>query len=136
MTSNRCRRPDGSMRPSRACRAMPPADACPAHRSQTAKARPARRAFVFSGPCREEDIMPSIIETTVYCLDELLDAGKEKARAWYRESGLDYDWFDFVYEDFERVCAIVGVRLDTVQVRLFGGGTRQEPCIRFSGFWN
>src|SRR3546814_8954850 len=80
--------------------------------------------------------MPSIIETTVYCLDELPDAGKEKARAWYRESCLDYDWFDFVYEDFERVCAIVGVRLDTVQVRLIGGGTRQEPCIRFSGFWN
>ena len=80
--------------------------------------------------------MPSIIETTVYCIDELPDAGKEKARAWYRESCLDYDWFDFVYEDFERVCAIVGVRLDTVQVRLIGGGTRQEPCIRFSGFWN
>ncbi|AVA14721.1 antitoxin of toxin-antitoxin stability system [Sphingopyxis sp. MG] len=80
--------------------------------------------------------MPSIIETTVYCLDELPDAGKEKARAWYRESCLDYDWFDFVYEDFERVCAIVGVRLDTVPVRLFGGGTRRKPCIWFSGFWS
>src|SRR3546814_2521028 len=45
----------------------------------------------FPAPCREEDIMPSIIETTVYCLDELPDAGKEKARAWYRESGLDYE---------------------------------------------
>jgi hypothetical protein len=80
--------------------------------------------------------MPSIIETTVYCLDELPDAAKEKARAWYREGGFDYDWFDFVYEDFERVCDILGVRLDTVPVRLVGGGTRHKPCIWFSGFWS
>jgi hypothetical protein len=76
--------------------------------------------------------MPSIIETTDYCLDELPDAGKEKARAWYREGGFDYDWFEFVYEDFERVCDILGVRLDTIPVRLFGGGTRRKPCIWFS----
>lgn len=64
--------------------------------------------------------MPSIIETTVYSIDELPDAGKEKARGWYREGGLDYDWYDFVYEDFERVCAIFGISLDTVTVRLSG----------------
>jgi hypothetical protein len=80
--------------------------------------------------------MPSIIETTVYYFDELPDAGKEKARAWYCEGGLDYDWFDFVYEDFERVCDILGIRLDTVPVRIFGGGTRHKPCIWFSGFWS
>src|SRR3546814_8876729 len=72
--------------------------------------------------------MPSIIETTVYCLDELPEAAKEKARAWYREGGFDYDWFEFVYEDFERVCDILGVRLDMTSVRLFGGGTRRKPC--------
>ena len=31
--------------------------------------------------------MPEIIETTVYRLDELSDAAKDKARAWYREGG-------------------------------------------------
>src|SRR3546814_4556596 len=80
--------------------------------------------------------MPSIIETTVYCLDELPEAAKEKARAWYREGGFDYDWFEFVYEDFERVCDILGVRLDMTSVRLFGGGTRRKPCIWFSGCWS
>ena len=45
--------------------------------------------------------MPEIIETTVYRLDELSDAAKEKARAWYREGGFDYDWFESVYDDFE-----------------------------------
>lgn len=80
--------------------------------------------------------MPSIIETTVYCLDELPEAAKEKARAWYREGGFDYDWYEFVYEDFERVCDILGVCLDTTSLRLFGGGTRRKPCIWFSGFWS
>ena len=80
--------------------------------------------------------MPSIIQTTVCCLDELPEAAKEKARAWYREGGFDYDWFEFVYEDFERVCDILGVCLDKTSVRLFGGGTRRKPCIWFSGFWS
>jgi len=78
--------------------------------------------------------MPEIIETTVYRLDELSDAAKEKARAWYREGGFDYDWFECVYDDFERIAEILGLRLKTRVVRLFGGGTRQKPCIWFSGF--
>lgn len=80
--------------------------------------------------------MPEIIETTVYRLDELSDAAKQKARAWYREGSFDYDWFESVYDDFERICAIIGVRLDTQSVRLYGGGTRQKPAIWFSGFWS
>jgi hypothetical protein len=80
--------------------------------------------------------MSEIIETAVYRLDELSDEAKGKARAWYRQVGLDYDWFEFVYEDFERICAILGVDLGTVSVRLYGGGARQKPCIWFSGFWS
>jgi len=80
--------------------------------------------------------MPEIIETTVYRLDELSDAAKEKARAWYREGGFDYDWYDAVYEDFQRIAEILGISLKTRPVRLYGGGTRQEPCIWFRGFWS
>nr|WP_292053745.1 hypothetical protein [Mesorhizobium sp.] len=80
--------------------------------------------------------MPEIIETTVYRLDELSEAAKEKARAWYREGAFDHDWFEFVYDDFERICEILGVELKTRAVRLMGGGTRQKPCIWFSGFWS
>ncbi|MGE3874072.1 MAG: antitoxin of toxin-antitoxin stability system, partial [Parvibaculaceae bacterium] len=78
--------------------------------------------------------MPEIITTTVYRLDELSDAVKENARAWYHDGGVDHDWFEFVYDDFERICDILGVRLKTIPVRLYGGGTRQKPCIWFSGF--
>ena len=79
--------------------------------------------------------MPRIVETTVYRLDELSDDAKECARTWYRQ-GSDDDWWEFVYDDFERVCAILGVRLKTRPIRLMGGGTRSKRCIWFSGFWS
>ena len=73
--------------------------------------------------------MPQIIETTVYTIDELSDAAKENARVWYRHQGLHDDWYDFVYEDFETICGILGVTLATTPVRLYGGGTRDKPHI-------
>ena len=80
--------------------------------------------------------MSKVIETTVYRLDELSEAAKDNARAWYREGGFDYDWYDAVYEDFRRIADILGIRIKTRTVRLMGGGVRQEPCIWFTGFWS
>lgn len=80
--------------------------------------------------------MPEMIETTVYRLDELPGVAKDKARAWYREGGFDYDWYDAVYEDFQRIAEIIGIRFKTRTVRLLGGGSRQEPRIWFRGFWS
>lgn len=80
--------------------------------------------------------MPEIIEITVYRLDELSERAKENARAWYRETGLDYEWYHSAFEDFERICAILGISLKSNPVRLYGGGTRAKPCIYFNGFWN
>ena len=80
--------------------------------------------------------MPQIIETTVYHLDELPDGARDKARAWYREHIVDDDWFEFVYEDFETICAILGVRLKTRSVPLMNGGTRSKSQVFFSGFWS
>ncbi|MBZ0140569.1 MAG: antitoxin of toxin-antitoxin stability system [Pseudorhodoplanes sp.] len=78
--------------------------------------------------------MPHIIETTVYELHELGGAAKDKARAWFREGVGDYDWHDFIFDDFEEVCRILGIELKTYPVRLMGGGTRQKPSIWFTGF--
>jgi len=80
--------------------------------------------------------MPEIVCTTVYQFPELSDAAKEKARSWYRELGAHDDWWDAVYDDFERICDILGIHLKTTPVRLMGGGTRQKRCIWFSGFWS
>ena len=80
--------------------------------------------------------MPQVVEITVYTIDELSDAAKEAARAWYRESCLDYEWYDFVYEDFQTICGILGVTLRTSPVRLYGGGTRDKPHLWWTGFWS
>lgn len=78
--------------------------------------------------------MPEVIETTVYTFDELDEPARERARDWYRQASADEDWHEFVFEDFERVCELLGVVLATRSVRLYGGGTRQKSCIWFSGF--
>ena len=80
--------------------------------------------------------MPRTVETTVYELEELPDTAKEGARAWYRETCLDHEWYDAVFEDFETICRILGVTLRTSPVRLFGGGTREKPHLFFRGFWS
>jgi len=78
--------------------------------------------------------MPEVIETTVYTLQELDSHAKGRARDWYRQASSQDDWHASVFEDFELICAILGVSLKTRPVRLYGGGTWQEPCIWFSGF--
>jgi hypothetical protein len=80
--------------------------------------------------------MPRIVETAVYTLSELSEDGRDKARAWYRETAFCDDWYDFVYEDFKIICSLLGVQLKTRSVLLCGGGTRSKPCIYFSGFWS
>jgi hypothetical protein len=78
--------------------------------------------------------MPEIVSTTVYRLDELDEAARARARTWFRTGMLDEDWYEFVYDDFEQICRILGVELSTRSVPLYGGGTRSAPCIWFSGF--
>ena len=78
--------------------------------------------------------MPRSVTTAVYSIGELSDEAKEAARSWYRDQGLHDEWYDFVYEDFETVCRIIGITLGTTPVRLYGGGTRDKPQIYFQGF--
>jgi hypothetical protein len=78
--------------------------------------------------------MPVIVETEVFAFDELTGAAREKAREWYRQGNLEYEWWDMVYSDFETICDILGIALKTYPVTLMGGGTRRKPCIYFRGF--
>ena len=80
--------------------------------------------------------MPQVIATTVYRLEELPEGARDRARAWYREDGFDYDWYDAIYEDFQRIAEILGIRLKTRVSRLVSGRTREDPCIWFTGFWS
>lgn len=76
-----------------------------------------------------------VMETTVYRFDELSDRAKERARDWFREGALDYDWWDSIYEDAATCGEILGINLRQKPVKTMGGSTRYEPAIYFSGFY-
>lgn len=78
--------------------------------------------------------MSRMISTTVYQLDELSAPAREKARVWYSEGGLEYDWYSDIYEDFTQVCNILGVRLNARIVTTVGSSHRKKTCVWFSGF--
>ena len=72
-----------------------------------------------------------VVTTNVFQFDELSDDAKEKAREWFRAGSLDYEWWDAVYDDAERIAEIIGVEFSTRPVQLMGGGIRRDPCIYF-----
>jgi hypothetical protein len=71
------------------------------------------------------------IETTVYKYDELpTDAAKERAREWWLRDGLNYDWYDSVYEDAKAIGAILGFTIDRIS---FSGFYSQGDGASFVG---
>lgn len=79
-----------------------------------------------------------IVSQEVYKFDELSNAAKEAARAWYRDGLLDYDWYDAVYEDAERIAVIFGIDLDRRNTgrKTFDGNEATKVAIYFSGFYS
>lgn len=57
----------------------------------------------------------------LYTFEELSEDAKEKAREWYRQGALDYEWWNFVFEDAKTIGALMGIEIDQ---------------IYFSGFWS
>ena len=42
-------------------------------------------------------------ETKLYKFEELSEDSKEKAMEWWREGGLDYEWWDCVVDDAKEI---------------------------------
>ena len=81
--------------------------------------------------------MPQTIEVTVYSFDELSAEAKERAREWWREaSASDNDFADHVTDRLLEAAEALGFRIGTHTVRLYGGGSRQEPNVWWSGFYS
>lgn len=78
--------------------------------------------------------MPRTKRIEVFSFDELDDRAKEKARDWFRGGALDYEWWDYVYEDASTIAGFLGIDLRKKAVKLMGGDTRYDPSIYFSGF--
>ncbi|MBC7198091.1 MAG: antitoxin of toxin-antitoxin stability system [Pseudomonas balearica] len=72
--------------------------------------------------------MPALKQYLTYTFDELPEAAKEKAREWYRDGQLDYDWWDSVYDDADKIASIIGIDIDRKG--------KHTPAIYFSGFWS
>lgn len=68
----------------------------------------------------------------LYQFTELSDEAKETAREWYRGCIESDELAD--YDDWQAIAAILGVEFRMRDVKLMGGGTRQDPAIYWSGF--
>lgn len=86
--------------------------------------------------------MPTYKTITLYQYDELpSDSAKEKARNWYREGGLDYEWYDYLFEEFTEDMSKEGIDIlthkQTVTLAYASGApskTFEKHNIYFSGF--
>jgi hypothetical protein len=70
------------------------------------------------------------ISKTVYQYSELSESAKLRALEWYRNGALDYDWWEYSYEDFQTICEILGLYDVKPQ---FSGFCCQGDGASFSG---
>lgn len=75
-------------------------------------------------------------EQTEFTFDQLCDSAKDKARDAFREHHLDYDWWEWTFDDADTIAEMLGIAIKRREVRLMNGKTRQDPAIYFSGFWS
>ncbi len=76
------------------------------------------------------------IVNNIYAFEELSDAAKEKALQDYCTSGMDYEWWDYIYEDAAAIAELFGFDIRQRRVDTTDGGHRYEPSIYFSGFYS
>lgn len=72
------------------------------------------------------------IETTVYKFDELSDSAKQKALDYYRHRDVQFDWWDWTYEDFISQAALKGYAIQTKDIHFTGFGSQGDGAC-FAG---
>lgn len=73
------------------------------------------------------------IETMVYMFDELSESAKERARAWYREGALDYEWHDSILDEVRHIAGLMGIYIDKIY---FSGFVSQGDGAMFTGSYS
>lgn len=66
----------------------------------------------------------------------LSEERRDKLLEEYRNVNVEHDWWDSLSEVFVEQLTEVGITVDTHEVKLMNGKTRQDPSIYFSGFWS
>ena len=65
----------------------------------------------------------------IYEITELEGTARQRALDWLRE-GLDYEWYDFVFEDSKKCASILGIEIDKIY---FSGFYSQGDGACFNG---
>jgi len=68
------------------------------------------------------------IEINLYQFNELSESAKQTAIEWYRSVNLDYDWWEFIYDDAKESNQ---VRADSYYTNVIGDKLYQGKVIRF-----
>ena len=76
--------------------------------------------------------MPRTIEVQLFKYEELSEKAKEKARDWWRSDGLDYRWWDGVYDQAKEAGKMLGFDIKDIN---FSGFWSQGDGARFNGTW-
>lgn len=69
---------------------------------------------------------------SIYKFEELEDSAKEKARDWYRQGALDYDWWDCTFYDANEIAALMGIQIERIY---FSGFSSQGDGACFEGYY-
>jgi len=77
--------------------------------------------------------MPRIMQTEVFKFSELDDRAKERARDWYREGALDYEWWDCTFDDAKQCLELAGFEVRAIY---FSGFSSQGDGAVFNGEWH
>jgi hypothetical protein len=64
--------------------------------------------------------MTRTIEIEAYEFGELDDGTKERVRERFRQTSLDYTWWNHVYDDIKHVGKIIGIKIDEIYFTGFG----------------
>lgn len=63
------------------------------------------------------------IQINLYSFEELDDNAKQKALKAYHDLNTDYNWWEFIYDDFISICDYLGISVD-------------KEAIHFEGFYS
>lgn len=68
----------------------------------------------------------------IYTYEELSPKAQERARDWWRNGGLEYEWWEFVYDDARKVGECLGITISDIY---FSGFGCQGNGAMFTGDW-
>jgi len=92
----------------------------------------AKRSNMYRYQSQRKVALPRTVEKEVYKFDELDDQAKDKAREWWRDGALDYEWWDFLEEQFKEDGEKKGFDIDKMYFSGFasqGDGASWEGSV-------